>query len=100
MQAEGWRDYVLLPWWFSRYLFAWLWAKLVWYPAQRLQIYWWPRKVWFLPRYGGRHVDPDPVRCELCGWAGMRRWCYHGYASVGDDDVEPEDYCPRCETEI
>jgi hypothetical protein len=31
-----------------------------------------------------------------CGYAGPLRWFVHGYAGCGDDDVEPEDECPRC----
>ena len=99
-EPETWRDYALVPWWMLRYAFAWLWATLVWYPALDLQIYLWPRRLPLLPNFQGRHVDPDPVMCRRCLWAGMRRWCVHGYEAVGDDDVEPCDYCPRCGDEI
>ena len=44
----------------------------------------------------GRHQSPKAVFCERCGWAGPYRWLVHGYAPLGDDDVEPQDECPRC----
>ena len=102
-EPETWRDYALIPWWLLRYAFAWLWSTLVWHPALDFQIWLWPwRLSWlpWLPSFQGRHTDPDPVMCRRCLWAGMRRWCVHGYAAVGEDDVEPCDYCPRCGGEM
>lgn len=99
LELESWQDYALVPWSLLRYGFAWLYAALIWYPARRVQIRW-PYRIPFLPRYDGRDVDPDPIWCDRCGWAGMRRWAIHAYAAVGDDDVEPCDECPRCAAEI
>lgn len=49
----------------------------------------------------GRRESPEPTRCEMCGWAGMRRWTIHGYQDDGSgQDVEPADECPRCGDEI
>ena len=49
----------------------------------------------------GRRESPEPVRCEMCGWAGMRRWAIHGYQDDGSgQDVEPVDECPRCGDEV
>lgn len=57
---------------------------------------WWRWYVCRTNYMGGRRIDWMPVRCEECGWMGPLRWCYHGYAACGDDDVEPQDECPRC----
>ena len=100
MDSETLRDYCLLPWWKLRYAFAWAWAYLIWQPAWRLNVRVWPRRIPGFPNYGGRHVDPDPVSCDICWWAGPRRWCVHGYAPVDEEDVEPIDFCPMCDNEI
>lgn len=51
-------------------------------------------------RGGGRHSDPDAIRCEF-GWGGMRRWAVHTYGDDGTgEDVEPVDECPDCGEEI
>ncbi len=48
-----------------------------------------------------RRDSPEPVRCDDCGWAGMRRWAIHGYTDDGSgQDVEPTDECPRCGNEV
>jgi hypothetical protein len=102
-EPQSWRDVALIPWWLLRYVFAWCW-KQVWYPAWRLHIWvserWGMRLAW-LPDGGGRWVDPDPVMCRYCLWAGPRRWTFHTYGDDGSgEDVEPVDECPRCGMEI
>ena len=49
---------------------------------------------------GGRATDGDPNLCPECGHVFRVRQAIHGYASVGEDDVEPMDYCPRCGAEV
>jgi len=44
----------------------------------------------------GRHESPQPVCCDVCGWAGPMRWLLHGYEDDQYGDVEPVDYCPGC----
>lgn len=111
-EPESWRDYALIPWWLLRWLFAWLWSWL-WYRAWRFNIWlgddrpvyqikgwrgWLARR---LPNGGGRHVDPDPIWCRRCLWAGPRRWAFHTYQDDGSgEDVEPVDLCPRCGAEV
>lgn len=97
-----WTDYAQLPWQLLRYAFAWC-----WYWAWKLLLivrYWRHRHDrwwnWRIEPGHGRHDMPDPVMCPCCWWAGPVRWLYHGYEACGDDDVEPMDYCPRCDIEI
>jgi len=44
----------------------------------------------------GRHTDRTPIECSECGWRGKVMDCYHGYAPIAPDDVEPCDMCPEC----
>ncbi len=48
----------------------------------------------------GRYESPEPVRCESCGWGGMRRWTIHTYKGQEDDGLESADECPCCGDEI
>lgn len=93
-----WRDYTLLPWFLLRWVFAWLWTQ-AWGRYRILQL---PRGEWnrITCWMWGRWESPEPVMCPYCLWAGPERWLYHGYAACGDDDVEPMDYCPRCDNEM
>lgn len=89
-EPQGWQDYALIPWWILRFLFA-----CFWYWAARLTI---GRRLYWdgiFMGWGG-DVDPTPVICPRCLWAGPRRWMIHTYHACGDDDVEPVDECPRC----
>lgn len=91
-------DLVLLPW----HLLRWLWFYLV------TQVWGWYRYLCHRPQFRpllwsfmwGRHESLEPILCHYCLWAGSVRSCSHGYAACGDDDVEPCDYCPRCDGEI
>ena len=38
------------------------------------------------------------VKCGKCGWEGWSALMYHGYEACGQDDVEPVDFCPNCNT--
>ena len=41
------------------------------------------------------------VKCGKCGWEGWSAWMRHGYQAYGngeDGDVEPMDFCPKCDT--
>lgn len=89
-------DYLFLPWQLLKYAYAWVvWRITI--VIRRIRLKWKIR----LPIIGGRHVDPDPVRCEECNWMGMRRWTVHTYGDDGTSmDVEPVDECPRCGAEI
>lgn len=105
-EPETWRDRALVPWGVVCWLFAWA-ISFPWYWLVNLNIWFkrhcWPVFFftrWVLPLGGGRWVAPDPVICRRCFWAGMRRRCIHGYAPCGEDDIEPEDYCRRCGSEI
>lgn len=49
---------------------------------------------------GGRHRDPDPIRCDRCAWGGMRRAAIHDYEDDGLGDVTPVDRCPICGGDI
>ncbi len=87
-------DRLLKPYWGLRYILALLavYAEGGWRRLTKHVPLWWG---W------GRHDDPTPIRCHVCGWAGMTRWLYHGYADDGSgEDVEPQDYCPRCGSEV
>lgn len=53
-----------------------------------------------------RHTDPTPVKCGDCGWIGREMDCRHGYQhsfqlvhGLLRYDVEPMDYCPKCNSE-
>lgn len=98
-EAETAIDYLLVPYYLLRWLFA--------YVCTILWGYW--RIVRRRPKDGldlafcmmwGRHDSPEPTICPRCLWAGMRRWCWHGYESDGVGDVEPVDDCPRCGNSI
>lgn len=101
-EPRPWRDYVRLPWSLVRYAFAWCWY---WSWRSVLIIrYWGQRKDpcwrWYIEPGNGRHTAVDPVMCSVCWWAGPVRWLSHGYSACGDEDVEPTDFCPICDTEI
>lgn len=55
----------------------------------------------FSPDLGrSRRVSEYSARCWSCGWIGMRKECKHGYIyHRGQDDTEPIDACPVCNTE-
>ena len=48
-----------------------------------------------------RHTDYEHyVKCQ-CGWEGWSAWMRHGYQATcyaGVSDVEPVDFCPKCDT--
>lgn len=102
-----WQDYTLVPWWLICYAFAWTWARF-WHPYMALKVWWrWHgRPLLGLPQLRrpviyGRHINPDPIICRCCLWAGPRRWAYHTYQDDGSgEDVEAIDQCPRCGGEI
>jgi hypothetical protein len=88
---DKWENRITEPstrlWYHVPFAYAWVWtffaSKLTKYP------------VW------GRRESPEAIRCEMCGWAGMRRWAIHGYQDDGSgQDVEPADECPRCGDEV
>lgn len=96
-EPESYRDWLLIPWWLLRLLFAWLWWQA--WPLVQLVRGRWRTKSAMSYSYG-RHDDPTPVMCPRCLWAGPRRWLVHTYTAVGMDDVEPVDECPRCGQEL
>jgi predicted RNA-binding Zn-ribbon protein involved in translation (DUF1610 family) len=59
----------------------------------------------YYPEVFSRYEDPTLVRCEECGWQGPIKECRHGHASYpistrgNDYDVEPMDYCPKCDSD-
>jgi hypothetical protein len=106
-ELESWRDYALVPWWLLRWFLAYCWSPLwvcslnlnCWLKQNCWTIFKFTR--WILPTGGGRHVDPFPVICERCLWAGARRWTVHTYTGGGEEgDVEACDECPRCGNEL
>jgi hypothetical protein len=85
-------DWLLIPWWGLRYLFA----KIIWILYVIVCRMTDGRLLWM----SGRYTSPEPIWCDRCFWAGMRRWAVHTYHPCGDDDVEPVDECPRCGANI
>lgn len=90
-RASGVIRFSNLCWWW----FAWAWSR-VWYLYAALK-----------NKYGlgrpvlmGRHTDPTPTYCNVCGWTGPRRWACHLYKDDCVGDVEPADFCPRCWEEV
>jgi hypothetical protein len=43
-----------------------------------------------------RYTDRSPIVCTECSWKGRVQDCIHGYEQIGEDEVEPMDYCPNC----
>ncbi len=86
--------------------------KLIYLPSYLLAILWtffWGNWRW-LTKFPtpqtrkfafmwGRRESPEPIKCE-CGWAGPVRFLTHGYCDDGMGDVEPQDFCPRCGSEL
>ncbi len=93
-EPVGLIDWLLIPWWMMRFVFAWCWMLLA-RVIDRKIAYWDGHFVGW-----GRHDDPTPVVCERCLWTGPLRWTIHTYHACGDDDVEPVDECPRCGSDI
>jgi hypothetical protein len=86
-EPERRREWLVLPWTLVRWAF-WRVVSILWYRAR-------------LHRgLISRTNSPDPVVCRFCLWAGPLYACSHGYTSSYDDDVEPEDCCPRCDGPI
>ena len=96
-ESFHWYDRLVIPWTLIRWLF-WLIVTCILGNYRRLKFRGdeWLSVEAFM---WGRHDSPEPVVCR-CLWAGPRRACFHGYGACGDDDVEPEDYCRRCDGEI
>lgn len=103
---QSWRDWAVIPWFLARWFLAWF-VTLFRTPLLKLNC-WLKLRCWpvfvvtrhILPLGGGRREDTNPIICPCCLWAGMRRWAFHGYASVDGEDVEPVDECPRCGSDI
>lgn len=93
------QDVTLFPWRLIRWFAAWVITQILgWWRYFHIDVEPnWRRVAAFS---WGRHDSPEPIMCRYCLWAGMTRECYHGYAPCGDEDVEPMDYCPRCDGEI
>lgn len=50
-----------------------------------------------------RDNDTTDVECKDCGWRGKALECRHGYVNnplgIPELDVEPMDYCPKCDSD-
>lgn len=93
-EAEGWRDYAIIPLSLARWVWAWIFWRFVLILARVFRRY--PLAYsWVGCSPNGRWTSPEPTVCPRCLWAGQRRQCEHGYT-----EWEAEDYCPRCGRDI
>lgn len=49
-----------------------------------------------------RYTDNTPVECLNCGWQGLVSECVHTYSGIvfgEEEDVEPSDECPNCNSD-
>lgn len=93
-EAEGWRDYAIIP----LSLLKWTWAYIFWrfvLILARILSYYPLDYLWVGCSPNSRRSSPEPTICPRCLWAGQRRQCFHTYT-----EWEAVDECPRCGSEI